>query len=48
MQQIIQAMSEIARAQEPLQDAVARRLGRSLNEEESEIVGYFTQGLRMA
>lgn len=46
MKQIIQAIPEIAGTQEPLQAAVARGLGRSLNEEESETVGYITKGLR--
>lgn len=48
MKQIIQAIPEIAGTQEPLEAAVARRLGRSLNEEEAEIVGYFAKGLRTA
>ena len=48
MQQIIQALSKIAGTQEPLESIVAGRLGRSLNEEESEIVAYFTKGLRPA
>ena len=46
MKQIIQAIPAIAVTQEPLEAAVARGLGRSLNEEESEVVGYFTKGLR--
>ncbi len=46
LKEVIQTIPEIADTQEPLEVAVTRRLGRALNEEESEIVGYFTKGLR--
>lgn len=45
MKQITEAILEMAGTQESLEAAVARRLGHSLNEEESEVVGYMTKGL---
>lgn len=46
MQQIILAIPENRGTPELLEAAVSRGLGRSLNEEETETVGYFTTGLR--
>lgn len=45
MKQTLQAVRNSA-GTEPLEDAVARGLGRPLDEEEAEIVGFFADGLR--
>lgn len=46
MQQTLQAVRNSV-STEPLKDAVARGLGRSLDAEEAEIVGFFADGLRI-